>query len=121
MNEILQSILTEVKILREEVSVLKGQFEDKVTEEETFTNEKERIEAVGYIPKADAAAFLLISTRSICRYKHQFKLVTKQVGREIHYSLLSLVMAVHKYKLPWSEKVYDRLLHSRKLPKMPVS
>ena len=79
MNEILQSFLTEVKILREEVSVLKGQFEDKVAEEETFTNEKERIEAVGYIPKADAAAFLLISTRSICRYKHQFKLVTKQV------------------------------------------
>lgn len=48
MNEILQSILTEVKILREEVSVLKGQFEVKVAEEETFTNEKDRIEAVGY-------------------------------------------------------------------------
>ena len=104
MNEILQSILTEVKTLREEVLSLKGQLEMKVAEEEAFASEKERIEAVGFIPKAEAAAF-----------------VTKQVGREIHYSLLSLVMAVHKYKLPWSEKVYDRLLHSRKLPKMPVT
>ncbi len=121
MNEILQSILTEVKTLREEVLSLKGQHEMKVAEEEAFASEKERIEAVGFIPKAEAAAFLLISTRTICRYKHDFKLVTKQVGREIHYSLLSLVMAVHKYKLPWSEKVYDRLLHSRKLPKMPMT
>lgn len=121
MNDTLQSILTEVKMLREEVLTLRGQLEVKAAEEEAFASEKERIEAIGFIPKADAAAFLNISTRSICRYKHQFKLVTKQVGREIHYSLLSLVMAVHKYKLPWSEKVYDRLLHSRKLPKMPTT
>lgn len=41
MNEILQSILTEVKTLREEVLSLKGQLEMKVAEEEAFASEKE--------------------------------------------------------------------------------
>lgn len=120
MNEFTQTLLTEVKCLRQEVAELREMLREKVAEELALQDEAAQIEAVGYIPKADAAAFLLISTRSICRYKHDYKLVNKKVGREVHYSLLSLVKTVRKFKLPWSEKVYDRLLRSTKLPKVPT-
>ena len=90
-------------------------LKEKITEEQEYKDEAELIEEIGTIPKQDAAALISVSERQLLRYKERYNLPTVKVGRETHYYLVPLIRVIRKFKLNWVEKVYQRILDTKKI------
>lgn len=115
MEITLDMIFKELKMLGGRLDLFHELLKEKVSEERKEVEEAELIKEIGTIPKSMAAALLGVSERHILRYKDRYNLPTVRIGREMHYYLVPIVRAIQKFKLPWSQKVYQTILDSKKM------
>ena len=115
MEITLDMIFKELKMLNGRLELFHELLKEKIAEERQEVDEAELIKEIGTIPKSTAASLLGISERHILRYKDRYNLPTVRIGREMHYYLVPIVRVIQKFKLPWSQTVYQSILASKKI------
>lgn len=114
----LDTIYREIKMLHGRLDLFEEMLQERVTAEREYEDESELIKEIGTITKYEAAELLGISDRHMLRYRDRYNFPTTRIGREMHYYLVPIIRAIQKYKLPWSERVYQKILASKKI--LPV-